>query len=542
MTPVPAEAGRNINGAVGKMSNVLLSLLSAGLLILAFPGPDLGFLSWVALVPWFFALRKQKPKSAFFLSWLVGLIFFSGIIYWVNYVTSLGFTLLVLYLGLYFAVFGLVFSINSKQSTLKSLFLIPCLWVGLEYIRSHVFTGFGWALLGYSQYRYLPVIQISDITGAYGVSFLIVLVNAGIYYATGKSQVKKYRFLIPVFLLTALFLGYGWFKTGQQPGGKNIKVSVIQGNIPQVMKWDPDARDFILERYLQLTEEAASEQPELIIWPETSVPGYLENEKALLKKLKALSKKVSPSSLLLGTPHIDERKIFNSATLMSKGEVIKRYDKVHLVPFGEFVPLPRIFSRFAFASLIGGFTPGEEYTVFSLSDEKGDRLLFTEEPESKSSLSPFSVLICFEDVVAPLAGRFVRSGAQFLVNMTNDAWFGDSSEPRQHLQASVFRAVENRVNVVRSANTGISCFINPRGRILAEVSDASGRDVCVEGEKTQELTISSPASIYTRFGDVFAWVCLLMVALTIALWDLFPPNSLPNHGNWSKPQRKTRQG
>lgn len=410
----------------------------------------------------------------------------------------------MLYLGLYFAVFGLFFSVTNRLSTVNNLFIIPCLWVALEYIRSHLFTGFGWALLGHSQYSSLPVIQISDITGAYGVSFLLVLVNVAIFEIIAKCKLQR-NILYPLFyslFFTILVLTYGYFKLSQPTEGESIKVAVVQGNIPQKMKWDPQARDYILERYFQLTKQAALAHPDIIIWPETSVPGFLEDDPQLLREVSSLSRKISPAYLLVGTPQEgEERRIFNSATLLLGGKVLQRYDKVHLVPFGEFIPWPKIFSRFSFAGLIGNFSPGGDYTVFSL--------------KGLNRPAKFSVLICFEDVFGSLARNFVQKGARILVNMTNDAWFEDSAEPYQHLQASVFRAVENRVNVVRSANTGVSCFINPWGKILSKVSDDSGRDVLVEGEQAQVLQIISMPSFYTAFGDIFAWLCLLVTGFAL---------------------------
>ena len=414
----------------------------------------------------------------------------------------------MLYLAIYFAFFGLLFSISIRNThdAIRNTFFIPCIWVSLEYIRSHLFTGFSWALLGYSQYRILPVIQISDITGAYGVSFLLVLVNVGIWQTIetiikAGSHKLKFRKKILVSVICILFsvlltVSYGYFKLNQPARGQSIKVAVIQGNIPQRMKWDPDARDFILEKYSRLTETAAFNRPDIIIWPETSVPGYLEDEPELLKEIGSLSRRVFPAYLLVGTPQQGRnRTLYNSATLLFQGKIIKRYDKLHLVPFGEFIPWPAFFSRFSFAGLVGNFSRGADFTVFSFSQTR---------PKIK-----FSALICFEDVFGHLARKFVQKGARFLVNMTNDAWFEDSSEPEQHLQASVFRAVENRVNVVRSANTGISCFINPRGETLGRVSDERGRDLLVEGEKTQELKVVSAPGFYTAFGDIFAWLCLI---------------------------------
>lgn len=481
-----------------------LIILSAVLLILSFPKAEFSFLPWIALVPWFLALRKQKPKNTFLLSYLMGLVFFSGTIYWLNYVTGLGFTILVCYLALYFAIFGLAFStvIDTRRRTWRTGLIVACVWVSLEYVRAHLFTGFGWALLGYSQYSFLPIIQISDITGAYGVSFLIVLVNVCVFQLIEKCRMKnaKCKIVLPVFyavLVISAMLGYGYFRLNQPVRGQKIKVAVVQGNIPQQMKWDPKARDEILEQYSFLTKVGNLDRPHLIIWPETSVPGYLENEPELLNEIASLSVDISPSYLLVGTPHLTkENELYNSASLLFSGDIKARYDKLHLVPFGEFLPFRKFFSRFSFAQLITDFSPGREYTVFS-----------TDEHPLKIK---FSVLICFEDTVSRLARKFRLGGADFLINMTNDAWFSASSEPYQHVQASVFRAVENRMNVVRSANTGVSCFIDPYGQITNRVKDDAGRDIFIEGIETKELEIGFGYSFYTKFGDIFAWCCLLM--------------------------------
>ncbi|MCQ9208749.1 MAG: apolipoprotein N-acyltransferase, partial [Omnitrophica bacterium] len=236
------------------MKPIIFSILSAVLLIVAYPKADLGFLAWFALVPWLFALQKEKPWRAFSLSYLAGLVFFGGILYWISYVSFLGFIVLIAYLALYFAVFGLIssFLIVSGRRSLFNLFLIPCAWVILEYIRSHLFTGFGWAMLGYSQYRNLAIIQISDITGAYGVSFLLVLVNVAIWQIVREilgSRLENSDFMVKILpaLICLLFsititLCYGYFRLSQRLESQYIRVAVVQGNIPQKMKWDPAAR------------------------------------------------------------------------------------------------------------------------------------------------------------------------------------------------------------------------------------------------------------------------------------------------------------
>ncbi len=482
-------------------SAVFLAVLSSLLLIAAFPKAAIWFFAWIALIPWFFALNAaDSGKKAFWLSYLVGVLFFLGTIYWINYVTRTGFVILSLYLGFYFAVFGLIFFLLKKQTRLAQFIFLPCLWVCLEYLRNYVFTGFGWALLGYSQYANLPIIQVSDITGAYGVSFLIVLVNAAVFQVLSPApRVTRGAPQILACVFLALCLCYGYFRLNQNPEGKQISTAVVQGNISQNLKWDPGYSQAILDKYSSLTIQTALNNPDIIIWPETSIPGFLEQDQELFKKVRLLSRKISPSYLLVGTPQENERaEIFNSASLLFGGSIVKRYDKLHLVPFGEFMPGRRFLSRFSFVELIADFTPGDEYTLFNLEYKK---------PNVK-----FSVLICFEDLFPALARNFVRRGAEFLVNITNDAWFYDSAEPRQHLQASVFRAVENRVNLVRSANTGVSCFIDPYGRILSRVK-RGGKDVLVEGALNQKLNIAAIRSFYTRFGDVFAWACSIIVGL-----------------------------
>ncbi|MFH1245255.1 MAG: apolipoprotein N-acyltransferase [Candidatus Omnitrophota bacterium] len=485
--------------------SILLSIFSALLLALSFPVPGWGFLAWIAFLPWFFALQreKEKPIVCFFLSYLAGTVFFLGCLWWVACVTWIGFVVLALYLGLYFAFFGLFFSkaAANRGSSGKMLLSIPCLWVALEYARSHLLTGFGWVLLGYSQYQVLPVIQISDLTGAYGVSFLILLVNTGLWMIARRETIHTKRGVsLCVLFFLALALGYGYAKLSYCPREiSRVKVTAIQGNIPQTLKWDAAAREDILKKYFQLTETAAKEQSQLIIWPETAVPGFLENDPELTQRLSGLSEQVAPAALLAGAPFIDDNgQIYNRAALFSRGQIRQYYDKIHLVPFGEFVPWPAFFSRFAFADLIANFTAGKEYTVFS----------FPAADFSKTVQA--GVLICFEDAFAYLARRFVQQGARVLINITNDAWFGDSGEPYQHLAASAFRAVENRVNLVRSANTGISCFITPWGKIFSRVRGASGRDLLVEGSKTEQLSIVSFPSFYSKFGDIFSWLCVII--------------------------------
>ncbi|MDP2928810.1 MAG: apolipoprotein N-acyltransferase [Candidatus Omnitrophota bacterium] len=532
-------------------------------MILSFPGFNFWILAWAAFVPLFFAIENQKPLNAFLGAYLTGFIFFLGTIYWLIHVSLPGMIIVVAYLALYFGFFGLIISLSSSlRGTLngvkgteaprlrpglrpellskdeaislkarllrpfgprndeffKRLFLIPATWVALEWIRGHALTGFGWALLGYSQSYNLPMIQIADIFGAYGVSFLIVIFNAAIFFAIKNFRNKK-EFLIPVVMTTVLVviaLGYGVFRLNNVFTGEKLKVAVAQGNIPQNQKWDERFVGMILERYGMLTKSCVQDKPDLIIWPETSVPGFIEDQNILLEWVKNLAVGAD-APILVGAPRYEKTDggefYYNSAFLFLKdGSSARHYDKIHLVPFGEYVPLQNLFffvQRFA-RRPIGDFVGGKEFTVLKFPLERSVR----EEDYNWKLVKKIGLgcLICFEDIFPDLARGFVKNNAGFLVNITNDAWFGRSSAAYQHAQASVFRAVENRVNVIRAANTGLSCFIDQKGRIISKVSK-DGKDLFVDGFKTQEIILSRIRTIYTAYGDIFAYICLFLTIL-----------------------------
>ena len=396
------------------------------------------------MIPLFFALENNNAKQRFIKGYLFGIVFFSGVLYWLFNVSIPGAAGLVLMLSVAPAIFSYL-CLSAKRYPLYIIIYAPSAWVLSEYLRAHIFTGFPWALLGYSQSANIPLIQFANITGVYGVSFLIVLVNAGLYLALRKSA-HRFYILFFIFILIAVCLIYGQRMIKRVYPEQALTVSVIQGNIPQGIKWDPKYRDFIMDKYKRITKNAiAKGKPHLVIWPEAALPGYME-DKGLSAQIcdLASSEKVY---LLTGTLHGEGLSAFNSACLISNsGEVLDRYDKIHLVPLGEFLPLENGFSwlRSCINKPMGDFIRGKDYRVFSLKAEK--------------SLLPisFSCFICYEDIFPELSRRFVKNGARFLVNVTNDDWFGKTSAPYQHLQGSIFRAVENNVPVLRAANTGVS--------------------------------------------------------------------------------------
>ncbi|MBM3255227.1 MAG: apolipoprotein N-acyltransferase [Candidatus Omnitrophica bacterium] len=489
---------------------VFLCLLSGVLLALPFNNGKLWIFAWFAFVPAFFALNNKSLKGAFFLFFITGIIFWWGVIYWLVHVTLAGTIALVFYLSLYFAIFGLIIRPCTKNSTPYALIFIPSVWALLEFLRGHLLTGFPWALLGYSQYLNLTVIQIADITGAFGISFLLIFVNVAIVEIICLIKNKAWpRLKITILLLIgflSLILYYGYFRLSSNvvSGARHVRISLIQGNIPQELKWAVNAKDFILEQYSHLTKEAVKENPELVIWPEAASPALLGEDEAVFTRIFALAKEIK-TPLLLGAVVREGEDYFNSALLLNaQSEIIDRYDKLHLVPFGEYIPLKKVFPFLETVVPIGDILPGREYAVMKI-------------PNPKSQIpSKFGVLICFEDLFPGLSRNFIKRGAQFLVNITNDAWYKRTPASYQHLQASVLRAVENRVYLARAANTGISGFISPLGEILSTVRDSRGGEIFIPGYDTRDIFIEKrPLSFYTRYGDIFVTLCFLLAVYGI---------------------------
>ena len=474
------------------MKSLALSFLSALLLVFSFPPFDVGLLAWVAFIPFFFALEGKSLRQAFWISYAAGFLFFLGLLHWVHYVTWAGTIVLVLYLSLYFALFGAgIRFLNTRGRFVW----IPSLWVVLEFVRSFLFTGFGWGLLAYSQWKYLSLIQFSELTGAYGVSFLVMFGNVLFFRVLQRDlKTRKKTILVVIFFLVlGVLFAYGFFYPPEFfSTDAYFRASVIQGNIPQDLKWDPSVQDLILKKYETLTRAVSENHPDAIFWPETAVPGFLPDEAPLWDRLTVLSRD-SQTYLLVGTPWNEEGWAYNSALFLEKGEILQRYDKLHLVPFGEFIPFEKNFPKLRDWIETGDFHPGEEFTLFK--HPKGN----------------FATLICFEDIFPDLVRRFAKE-SDFLVNLTNDAWFMKSSAPFQHAQASVFRAIENRRSVLRVTNTGFTCLIDPMGRILRRL-EIGGEPLFVTGYQTWDIPLSKEETFYTLHGDLFAWACVIVILL-----------------------------
>lgn len=494
-------------------------LLSAGALILCYPPFDLGWLAWFAFLPLLAAFEGLPLKGRFGLGVLTGLLFFAGSIHWLRVVTVPGYVLLVLLLAPAFGIWAILSRPPGRGAEEVLLLTVPAAWVICEFLRSHLFSGFGWNLLAHTQWRWPRVLQIADLTGAPGVSFLVVLVNTALHlFLRAPGRRTALRVLLPAGLILAGALAYGsvrlavfdrMLSDGQRP---SYRVAVVQGNIPQDQKWDDSFREKIWRVYERVSRRAAEGRPALVVWPETAVPYYLDRQE-VRSRLARLARETG-TSLLVGAPAREWkgefRRPYNVAALFdARGEMLTRHKKLHLVPFGEYIPFPALFGWLSNVYPIGEFAAGDRFTVFA-SPETRERFpegqFLPDEVSPKEAfcdVPPFSVLICFEDLFPELAARFVRQGARWLLVITNDAWFLRTAASVQHLQASVLRALENRVWVARATNTGWSGFIDPAGRVLPAPHRIPR---WTEGWARAQLRIVPARSLYTRLGDWLVWL------------------------------------
>ncbi len=505
--------------AISYLRHFLLSAFSGVLLVLSFPKVGIAVLAWIALIPLFVSIDNQKPGYAFWLGFAFGLVHYAGLLYWIagvmhNYghlpiIVSIAIlVLLVVYLSLYTAVFTYI-TAYAKRAGLSPVITSPILWVSLEYLRSKLLTGFPWENISYSQYSNLYVIQICDILGNYGLSFYIVLVNAILACLIWRQNAVRDRItpfkpcILALVTITLVYWGYGVYRL--QDIEQKLKISpkvgtaVIQGSIRQDFKWSPLRQTETVDIYNRLSQAATNGfKTDILIWPETAVPFYFQDPNPLSAAIMQLTNRLQ-TNLLFGAPAYDRNDegrtmYFNSAYLLPpQGNIMGRYDKVHLVPFGEYVPA-RSLLPFAgkLVGSIGDFTPGRSVTPLTVGRLR------------------IGTLICFESIFPELAKEQVRNGANLLVNITNDAWFGRSSAPYQHMSMAVFRAIENRVSLARAANTGVSMFVRPTGEITQSTSLFTQtflrENVCLLSEKT----------IYNRLGDFFPTVCFILSIVVIS--------------------------
>ncbi|WP_297209718.1 MULTISPECIES: apolipoprotein N-acyltransferase [Thermodesulfovibrio] len=491
-----------------------LCFLSALLLLLSFAPFDIFFLTWIGFIPLFlFIYRTQDYKSIFKGSLIFGLLFFFGNVYWIYHSLYhygsvpllFSYTVVILlssYLALYPVVFSLLYK-NLLKNNLPTSLYAPFIWVSLEVLRTYFMTGFPWAIIGYSQYKFLLISQISDITGIYGISFIVVLFNCFIFDLWLFRERKIYQPLMPyytiiissclVIIVLVVYISYGAIMLNDNYNSKKIKIAVIQGSIPQDEKWDQKRVEQIIDIYKNLTKKANDLKPDLIVWPETAIPFVFDRDKHFTSELINFVKQEGIYLLFGSVMERQKNSYTNSAVLLdSNGVTAYLYDKIHLVPFGEYVPL-RKFLFFI-----------EKLTVGSVDYQKGESYSLAITPFGK-----FSTLICYEIIFPGQVRKFYQKGGNFIVNITNDGWFGKTSGPYQHFSMAVFRAIENRKPLVRAANSGISGFIDSKGRII-EKTNLFDRTYLVS-----DIYPNEKITFYTKYGDIFAYICIIVSIIFI---------------------------
>lgn len=545
-----------------------LAAILSGLLYRACFAPfDQAWLCWIALTPllcaiWFSGAEpKRRWLRDLLLGYVAGLTFFWGVFSWLVTVTVPGMVLVGLYMAVYFAGWawlcgalqrlwsahasapkpltgleavtrrvaekraaerGVVLEaapavhplarspwLSSSKNLLLAL-LIACGWVTVEALRAVVFSGWGWNMLGSALHAQWAMIQIAEFTGVPGLSFLVAFTNVILVVTVRRfileSQVKKSRphFDLTLTMATILgVIGFGVRAVQIKQPAQTVRVSAIQPNIPREQKFNQEFVQATFDKFTRLSELALQSRPQLLIWPESSMPEPVlpgQPSYHFVTEFAAAAK----VDLLLGVIDEDEKDAYNAAILVTDaGARMQHYRKLHLVPFGEYVPgrhtIPGI------GAIVGDQVPadfgvGKEHTVFQLST-------------TGVSVAP---LICFEDTIGELTRQFVLRGANLLANVTNDGWFLRSAGSQQHLANAVFRCVETRLPMVRSANTGVTCFINEFGRVTQVLQDESGSQF-TEGILSGDVRVPTEHvhTFYVRHGEVFAKGCIAVTLLTL---------------------------
>lgn len=484
------------------MKLVALALISAILATLALPSFDYGFLAWIALAPLLYALRQRGLGAAAGLGWLFGYAFGVGTFFWIMTIPDLNatrFALLMAVFSLYYLAFGFCYALASRFVGSWLILAGPAMGVAFEYARCNFsFFAFPWNFLAHSQYQTLPVIQIADITGMYGVTFVLLVVNQLASQLPELFGERRWHWRaqgVTVGVVLAATLGYGWYRLGAAPDPSGyVRVAVAQANITARSGMSLAEQMKHLASYERLTREIAAEKPDLIVWPSSSLPGPISFWMIRLFVNQVAHGAGAP--ILVGgaggdklAPARDGHFPWsNSEFLISpEGQLQAQYNKIRLTPFNEEVPFQgRIRWPHWITTLDKSFVAGDTYTLFQVANAR------------------FGAPICWENNFPDVFRRFVLEGANFMVSVTNESVFGPTAGPHQTFAMVVFRAVENRVAVARAATTGVSAFIDPQGRIVSRVTDGNGSDLFVRGARVWDMPLAQTKTFYTRYGDAFA--------------------------------------
>ena len=543
----------------------LLAILSAFLLFLSFPNVNLYPFAWIAMVPFFIALTRATGwKSAFWIGYVTGFLFFAGLLpaiallypYANIFATIVAYLLLVGYTGLYFAVFAALMKFVPVRSGVLFPLAAACIWTALEWVRSWMITGFPWGSIGYSQWNNLPGIQVASLSSVHGISFVIVLFNAGIatVLCNRNQWRQEIRALVLPVILTIFCFGYGVLQlqdaepldsesNATAPADtETLNVALVPGNVSQLRKWDVNQFPAILQHYINLTYKASREAPDLIVWPETSIrsraltgewPRYYGRFSQMLRDTSlpilvgTANRGKTDAAIGKFSKNTDKKNqpIYNRVLSISPdGKIHGDYAKMHLVPFGEYVPLTNLLPDFIpnfiqFEPFVHGKTVNL-LPVFIVKDNTDtpkrtdglfrDPKVFVVKDKTDTQKVEIGASICFESAFPDEFRRPVQDGARVMGIFTNDAWFKGTAFPELHLSMAPFRAIENRIAVFRCANGGFTCIVDKFGRITMPM---------IAPNVTQEVLIAPvpllasterQQTLYTRYGDWFPILCALV--------------------------------
>jgi apolipoprotein N-acyltransferase len=494
----------------------VLALLSGALLALSFPKFGHPACAWIALAPLLVAVshRPQPTRRAFRLGLVTGIVYFSGTLYWlVETMTTFGglstpmavfaAAVLIAYLSLFPAFFAVVQARFARTLGRGALLLAPFVWIASEMGRTYILMGFPWELLGYSQAGVLPIAQLASVVGVYGLSGFVAMVSATAAYAALERSAARWRVagaVAVVVLAAGLWGGFRLRDSALTREGAPVRVAVLQGNILQDQKWDPALRDAIMRRYVEMTREAIGRNAQFVLWPESATPLPYDRDTARTEAIRRLAREAH-ITLLVGSDQYErvgpidqgtqKERVYNAAYLIQPdGSTAAIYRKIHLVPFGEYVPFKwLLFFAGKIVEAVSDFTPGTEAVLLPVAGHQA------------------STAICYEVIYSSLMRAFVTRGSELLTTITNDAWYGWSSAAYQHWQQASLRSIEEGRYLARAANTGISGFVDPYGRVLQT------SQMFQSAVMTEDLRFLTNRTIYSRIGDLAGW---LSVALTAA--------------------------
>jgi len=489
-----------------------------------------------------FAASGKSGPDAFRTGCVSGFTFWLASLYWLLLIPVTGFPILGwILLAAYLAPFvGAWTWLVTRHSSLvtfswagRVLWSLggAAAWVALEMIRARFLGGFPWSFLGVTQYQLVPLIQIAAFTGVYGVSFLVVWFSLALFCAgrmilanPARRHVWQAEVALPLIVVILCFTTGLFHLNHQAATGSSLHVTMIQPGIPQTVIWDPLENDRSFREFLALNETALTNQTDLLVWPESAVPEMSEEN---CRAISDLARRHHLWLILNGedmTTTKTATNYYNAAFLVNPaGELTTTYHKQKLVIFGEYVPLVNWLPFLQwFTPIVGGWTPGDQSVTFSLeglnkNPDATNQVIALGSSEPTRHSAKTAVLICFEDSFAPVTRAAAQDDLDFLINLTNDGWFGDSAEQWQHMADSVFRAVENGLPLLRCCNNGITCSINGYGRVETVLRDAAQNEYKA-GVMTLEVPLlpaaeKSGATFYNRHGDWFGWGCVGVTGL-----------------------------